>query len=187
EVETATFVVIPDENVRMMALQRGEVDIALGLQNPEIYAQLLEVEGINSGEVTSSTVHGIGFNTRMEPFDDVRVRRALLHALDREAIAEVIWGGLAEPAYSDLAPPYLGHNPDVPRYEYDPELARELLAEAGYPDGFKTTLYWLSTHSTELLGTVRAMWSSIGVEAEVKMVDGGAWISAMGTGEAPMI
>lgn len=187
EVETATFVVIPDENVRMLALQRGEVDIAMGLQNPEIYAQLLSVDGIESGEVTSSTVHGIGFNTRMAPFDDVRVRTALLHAIDRELIAETIWGGLAEAAYSDLAPPYLGHNPDVPRYEYDPELAKELLAEAGYPDGFRTTLYWLSTHSTELLGAVRAMWNSIGVSTELKMVDGGAWIAAMGTGEAPMI
>ena len=186
-VEEVTFVIIPDENVRMMALQRGELDIAMNLQNPELYAELGAAPGIETGEVTTSSMHGINVNLRMEPFDDVRVRQALLHALDLDIIAEVIWGGLAEPAYSDLSPAYLGHTDDVPRYEYDPERARELLAEAGLPDGFSTTLYWLSTHSTDLLGTIRAMWRDVGIDASVQTVDAGNWVRHLSTGDAPLI
>lgn len=186
-ISAATFVVIPDESVRMLALQNGEIDIAMNLQNPEIYRRLQALPGIETGEVTTSASHGININTRMAPFDDVRVRRALMHALDLEIIAEVIWGGLAQAAYSDLAPAYLGHTEDVPRYEYDPELARELLAEAGYPDGISTTLYWLNTHSTDLLGTVRAMWRDAGIETEVRTVDSGTWVASIASGEAPLI
>ncbi|NLG09119.1 MAG: ABC transporter substrate-binding protein [Deinococcales bacterium] len=186
-IDRATFVVIADESVRMLALQRGEVDIAMNLQNPEVYKTLQAHPNIRTGEIATSSSHGINVNTRMAPFDDVRVRRALMHALDRELIAEVIWGGLAAPAYSDLAPAYLGHTQDVPRYEYDPAKARELLAEAGYPNGFKTTLYWLSTHSTELLGAIRAMWRDVGVDAEPRLVDAGTWVASIGSGEAPLI
>lgn len=186
-VDTATFVVISDESVRMLALQNGEVDIAMNLQNPEIYQTLSNHPRINTGEITTSSSHGININTRMEPFTDVRVRQALLHALDRDIIAEIIWGGLATPAYSDLSPAYLGHNENVPRYDYSPERARELLAEAGLPNGFSTTLYWLNTHSPELLGTVRAMWRDIGVETEVRSVDAGTWVASISSGEAPLI
>lgn len=183
-IDTATFVVIADESVRMLALQRGEVDIAMNLTNPEIYKTLAANANISTGEVTTSSSHGIDINTRMTPFDDVRVRQALYYALDRDLIAEVIWGGLATPAYSDLAPAYLGHTTDVPRYPYDPEKAKEP-AEAGYPNGFKTTLYWLNTLSNELLGAIRAMWKDIGVDAEARVVDSGTWVATLGSGEAP--
>jgi len=186
-IDTATFIVIADENVRMLALQRGEVDIAMSLTNPEIYQTLQAHPNINTGEITTSSAHGININLRIEPWDDVRVRHALAHATDRELIAEVIWGGLAQAAYSELAPAYLGHTTDVPRYEYDPERAKELLAEAGYPNGFTTTLYWLNTHSTELLGALRAMWREVGIETEVVMVDSGTWVASIASGEAPLI
>jgi len=185
-IENATFVVIADESVRMLALQRGEVDIAMNLQNPEIYKTLQNHPNILPGEVTTSSAHGINMNTRMEPFDDVRVRHAMAHAIDREIIAEVIWGGLAQPAYSDLSPAYLGHTEDVPRYDYDPERAKQLLAEAGYPNGFKTQLTWLSTHSTELLGALRAMWQAVGIETEAQLLDSGSWVATIGSGEAPL-
>lgn len=187
EIEEATFVLVADEAVRMQSLLRGEVDIAMQLENPVTYADLSEHPDISTGDGTSTTTVRISLNLRMEPFDDVRVRQALLHALDREAIAEFVEGGLAIPAYSDLAPSLLGHTEDVPHYDYDPEKARELLAEAGYPDGFETTLYWLSSFDTELLGTVRAMWREVGVDAAVQMQDGGSWVVSMASGEAPMI
>lgn len=187
EIQRIRFIVIADESVRMLALRNREVDIAMNLTNPEVKSALEQTPGIQLGNIATASSHGIMLNSSIQPFDDQRVRRALYHAIDREIIAEVIFGGLATPAYSVLAPPYLGHTADVQHYEYDPELARELLAEAGYPNGFKTTIYWLATHSNELLAALRSMWSDIGVTLEVASVDAGTWVNTMSTGEAPMM
>src|SRR5690606_14365739 len=75
-------------------------------------------------------------NIARPPFDDLRVRQALNHAIDRDLIAEVVTGGAGTAAWGPLPEYSSAHNPDiVGMYEYDPERARELLAEAGYPDG----------------------------------------------------
>ena len=186
-IDVVRFIVIPDENVRMLALENGELDVAINLQNPELYRRLAANPNIETGEITTSTMHGIMLNTRAEPFDDVRVRQAVLHAIDRDIIAEVIWGGLATPAYSELAPAYLGHSEDVPRYAYDPERARALLAEAGHPNGIRTSFYYLSTHNQELLAVLRANLRDAGIEVDVQLVDGGTWVQMLGSGTVPMI
>lgn len=187
EIDEVQFIVISDETVRMLALENGEVDIAMGLQNPEIYERLRQHPNINTGEVNTSSSVGFVVNMQEEPFDNVLVRRALLHALDLELITEVIWAGLATPAYTDLAPPLLGHTDQVPGYEYNPEKARELLAEAGYPDGISFKLHWLNTYSHELLGTVRAMWREAGIDAEPVLVDSGNWVRTLVNGEHKII
>jgi ABC-type transport system substrate-binding protein len=76
-----------------------------------------------------------GFNTRLKPFDDVRVRRAVIHAIDRETIVNDIFLGRFVPARGVLPPGGLGYNPKLRAYDYDPARARELLAQAGHPGG----------------------------------------------------
>ena len=77
----------------------------------------------------------VGLDTTRPPFDDVRVRRALVHAVDRQAIADVVWGGIVSPATGGFVPPGMpGHSPGI-GLGYDPPKARRLLAEAGYPNG----------------------------------------------------
>lgn len=186
-IDVVRFIIIADENVRMLALQNGELDIAMSLTNPELYQRILANPALETGEITTSTMHGIMLNTRQAPFDDVRVRQAVLHAIDRDIIAEVIWGGLAEPAYSELAPAYLGHSADVPRYDYDPERAKALLAEAGHPNGFRTTFTYLSTHNQELLAVLRANLRDVGIELDIDMADGGTWVQKLGSGQVPMV
>jgi peptide/nickel transport system substrate-binding protein len=186
EIETVRFMVIPDETVRMLALEKGEVDIAMALTNPEVRKNLEANPNIELGEVASASMHGIRLNFKVKPFDDPRVREAMFLAIDREGIAEVIMGGMAAPAYSELAPPYLGHTEDVPRYAYDPARAKQLLAEAGYPNGFATELIWLNTINKEILSTLLANWKVIGVDVKAAAVDGGTWVQSLGKGEAPM-
>jgi peptide/nickel transport system substrate-binding protein len=186
-IKTITFVVIPDENVRMLALQNGEVDIAMGLVNPEIRKQIVGNKDLDTGEVAAPSVHGLILNTRTKPLDDPKVRQALYMAIDREAIADEIMGGLAQAAYSELAPAYLGHTQNVPKYEYNPEKSKQLLAEAGYAKGFELTIYWLNTTSNEILAAIQDNWKAIGVTLKVNPVDGATWVKAMGKGEAPVI
>lgn len=84
----------------------------------------------------------LAFHQANEPFDDVRVRRAVAQAIDREAIVEAFFGGLGVTAEDHLPPSFFGHGEPWP-YDYDPERAQELLAEAGYPDGFSTELWYM--------------------------------------------
>src|SRR3546814_19096453 len=75
------------------------------------------------------------------PFTKLKVRRAVAHAIDREAIAKNLVGGVSKVVHAPCYPSQVGCTQDVPKYEYDPEKAKALLAEAGYHDGFETHLY----------------------------------------------
>src|SRR5690606_3565310 len=84
----------------------------------------------------------IVFHVTKEPFGDPRVRQAVAHAIDREAIVQAILGGTGETAINFLPPVVFGYTEDVQLYPYDPERAQQLLAEAGYPNGFDVE-FWV--------------------------------------------
>jgi peptide/nickel transport system substrate-binding protein/oligopeptide transport system substrate-binding protein len=94
-----------------------------------------------------------GFNTRMKPLDDRRVRRAILYAIDREAIVSDIWVGRSTLARGILPPGTLGFNPELKGLPYSSARARELLAQAGYPGGrgLPPLSFWSSVRSDEVL------------------------------------
>lgn len=139
-VDRVIFQVIPDNAARLTALQSGEVDIADGL-NPD---DLERVEGDPNVELLQRDANNIGylgFNMEKEPFNDPLVRKAMNYAVNKENLIATVYNDLAEPAKNPLPPSYLGYNDDIAPYEYDPEKARDLLAEAGYGDGFTFDLW----------------------------------------------
>ena len=95
-----------------------------------------------------------GLNTRTKPLDDRRVRQALVHAIDREAVVSEVWLGRYAVAKGILPPGTLGFNPKLRGYAYDPARARDLLAQAGYPGGrgLPPLAIWSATRSEEILG-----------------------------------
>lgn len=104
------------------------------------------------------------------PFRDLRVRQALSLAINREAICERVMDGLAVPANQMVPEGVFGHAPSIPRSQYNPEGARQLLVEAGLPDGFRMTIHGTSdrlVNDTQMLQAVAQMFSRIGVRAEV--------------------
>ncbi|SDB66884.1 ABC transporter substrate-binding protein [Belnapia rosea] len=104
------------------------------------------------------------------PFLDLRIRRALSLAIDREALAEQVMEGAARPAGQWLPPGVYSHDPDTPVPPFAPEQARRLLAEAGYPDGFRLTLHSPNDRYPNDARTAQAvarMWSRIGIRTEV--------------------
>ena len=105
------------------------------------------------------------------PFKDVRVRRALSMAVNRQALAERVMEGLALPAGTVVSPSVFGHDPQLQPPPYDPDRARKLLAEAGYPDGFSVTLAGPNNryiNDEQVLQTIAQMWTRIGVAARVE-------------------
>lgn len=138
-VERVIFKIIPESASRVAALLAGDVHIVNELP-------VFAMEQVNANEGTEvMTVNGtrsffIALNTQGEIFDDPRVRQAVAHALDKDLIIERILGDTAAPISGILSPDAFGKNTELPEYEYDPERARALLAEAGYPDGIDVTM-----------------------------------------------
>ncbi len=141
QIDRAEFVVIPEDATRLAALIAGEVDVVAGTDAvPTDKIRSLENEpGIKVYTRPAVGVYYAYFNQAIEPLNDVRVRQAIQHAVDLEAIVELVLDGQGAPATSALASAFGDYNPDLPQYPYDPEKASALLEEAGYADGFDLT------------------------------------------------
>ena len=115
-------------------------------------------------EIPSLTCWYISMNMNKEPFNNPLVREALSYAIDRQLIIDTINAGSGEPADAIIAPGVFGYYSTGVR-EYDPEKAKDLLAEAGYPDGFTTSL-WVNDNQSriEMCQAVQNMFQQIGVE-----------------------
>jgi len=137
------FVMNIDEQTTLLMIESGDADITADLMPPSVMQQVL-----NDPDWEDYIYNRPGFspvfmwmNSENEPFDDVRVRQAVLYAINRDKLDKMLTGvgvqirGLYVPG----AP---GYDPDFDPYPYNPEKAKELLAEAGFPDGFDTKLYW---------------------------------------------
>ena len=118
-------------------------------------------------------------------FEDIRVREALDIAIDRSAIAQKVHFGFSEPQKSIWFSGALGFRDELESPPYDPERAKQLLSEAGYPDGFKTKVYLAAGNpgSKEVLESVASMWKQIGVDLEIFEIEGGELFARWSVGE----
>lgn len=183
------FVPIPEVATLEMALESGDVDV-MEVTDATTYERFLANPDITVKKVPSLMQCSIGFNTKMEPFTDVRVRRALAYAIDKDEIIDYILAGVATRADSPVAPAFFGYTEDVTIYGYDPDRARELLAEAGYADGFETTTYYGATSGYGFFPTamlaVQEDWADVGVQLNIEVVDGATWMDLCGRHEVPL-
>jgi len=184
------FQVGQEPSVALLRLQRGEVDI-LGDGIPP--AQFLEVMG--SDEWKDNVVEGgqlhtgyITMNTHMAPFDNKQVRQAVNMAINKDRIVQIV-NGRAVPANQPLPPAMPGYDPNYEGYAYDPEQAKALLAEAGFPDGFDTELYVMNTDpNPRIAQAIQQDLAAIGINAEIKSLAQSTVIAAGGEeDQAPMI
>lgn len=179
------FVPMVQESQRAVALQSGTVDIVI---NPaaENLAKLKSA-GFNVAQEAGPHIWWIGLNLKKAPFDNKLVRQALNYAIDRKAITEGVLYGTGTPAVQPLAPMQLGYNPNVNQYAYNPQKAKELLAQAGLPNGFTTTLLVPTSgsgmQSPVQMGTaIQAYLGQIGVKVNIQQMDWGTFLSKIGAG-----
>ena len=138
QIPNVNFRFIPESSALIVALETGEVDAMMRVPPQEV-SRLEDDPSIEVVRESSVRTIYIGFNNEKEPFDDERVRLALNYAVDKEAIVNGLFEGFTV-ADAPVVPAVFGHE-SVGPYEYDPERAQELLAEAGYPDGFEMTIH----------------------------------------------
>ncbi|HET8868449.1 MAG TPA: ABC transporter substrate-binding protein [Agrococcus sp.] len=137
QVQEVIFRVIDDPTARRQALEAGDID-GYDLVAPADTAALEEA-GFNVMQRDPFTVLYLGFNHQVEELQDPLVREAIAHAIDRDALVTQVLPEGTETATQFIPPVVNGYNEDITTYEYDPERARELLAEAGYEDGLELT------------------------------------------------
>lgn len=175
--DKATFRFISDPAAATSALMAGDIQAFPAFPAPEAVAQFESdprfsvVIGSTEGETILATNNG------KPPFDNLKVRQAIAHAIDRQAIIDGAMFGFGTPIGSHFAP----HNPAyeelVETYPYDPEMAKQLLAEAGYPDGFKATLKLPPPSYARRGGEiVAAQLREVGIDLEIIPVEWAQWL-----------
>jgi len=186
--DSLKFLIIPDKATRMAAMRTGKIDFwgtnmleeadAMQASNPELDMFLTWV---------STSDHG-SMNCTKPPFDDIRVRKAMTMAINLEELVEQYYKG-----YADATPYGLYFLPVVKGFGYDfedwpeetreayiynPEGAKALLAEAGYPNGFKFTLDITSAYDVDRWQLVKAYWTAIGIDCEFNMLESSAVLTS---------
>lgn len=164
---------VPEDATKLIGLEKGTFDLLY----PETVTADFEAQVLKMGAILDKRGPGgqerYYINWKQPPFDDLRVRQAFMHAIDRKAIKETLYpGSLAELAISPLPPGYFGHIPvDMP--EYDPELAKKLLAEAGHPNGFTVKNYFISKSFfyPKVTVLVQEQLKKVGINVEVQVVE----------------
>lgn len=138
-VDTAIFKIIPENSSRVAALLAGDVHIINDLPVHSV-KRVENNPGTRVMAVNGTSSSFIALNNQVKPFNDIRVRWALAHALDRQLIVDKILNGNASLINGILGPDAFGKNKNLPAYEFDMAKSKALLVEAGYPDGLDLTL-----------------------------------------------
>ncbi|WP_306118047.1 MULTISPECIES: ABC transporter substrate-binding protein [unclassified Roseitalea] len=155
---------IPEDFSRFASLRNGEVDIIANV-TAERVEEIKGDPGLKIGTVPSVRNMFVGMQTAEPPFDDVRVRRALNHAVDKQALIDVIMGGFGRQNASVCTQTLFGAA-EMPLFDYDVDKARTLLSEAGYEDGFEIEMLGpvgRYTKDKELQEAIAGMLSEVGV------------------------
>lgn len=177
--DEGVFRFVPDPTVSLVELRAGNVHLVENIEGKDI-AQVTSDPNLVFWELTWSgpIFFLLGFNVEKGPFADVRLRKAALHAIDREAMAQVFGFGHAKAHYYPYwTPGMLGYNDQLPKYEYNPEKVKQLLAEAGVPNGFDTTLMVIAREPENKIGEMAAeMWTKLGIRTKLESLERLAWI-----------
>lgn len=185
-IPNVVFRAIPDNSVRTIELETGAIDIAYDIQ-PSDVNRVGDNADLTLYRDSNLSMNYIGFNMEKKPFDDVRVRQAINYAIDMDSIVKVVLMGVGAPAFGPIGPNVWGSKQDLEPYGFDVELAKSLLAEAGYPDGFTTTL-WTNDNKTriDIAEIVQNQLGAVGIEVTVEVVEWGKYLTDTAEGKHDM-
>jgi oligopeptide transport system substrate-binding protein len=179
-----------DPSVSLLRLKKGEVDLTGDGIPPAQFQSVMADPSLKNQVIAGKQLQTsyLALNTQVPPLDDVRVRRAINMAINKDRIVRII-NNRAVPATQPLPPRMPGYDQNYKGYPYDPEGAKKLLSEAGHPNGFGTTLYSINTDpNPRIAQAIQQDLAQIGIKAELKALASSVVIQAGGTPkEAPMI
>ncbi|MCJ7779507.1 MAG: ABC transporter substrate-binding protein [Acidimicrobiia bacterium] len=191
ETDTLVFKWSSEAAQRFLELQAGTVD---GIDNPgrDDFATILDSADLQLKERAGTNIFYLGLNRDKEPFGDEKVRQAIAYALDRGRIVDNFYppGSLVADQFMPVS--IFGYTPEPKWYDQDIEMAKSLLAEAGYPDGFDVTLNYRDVvrsylPSPSTVGQdIQAQLAEIGVNVTIEVMESGAFLDASDAGDLTM-
>lgn len=175
EVEKVEFRIMTDKNAVLMALKSGDLDIAMvDPANADVLGDKFEIiEGLQN------KVQLMALNNEVEPFNDERVRQAINYAVNKEEIINTVSKGHGQQLESFLSPRMkFYYNENLQGYETNVEKAKELLAEAGYPNGFQMTITVPSNYQNHVDAAqiIKSQLEKAGIQAEIQLVEWAQWL-----------
>ncbi len=180
-----SFVLVKDPSVRIMKLLRGEIDMLQNDLPPELAAFLGRQQGVVVARAPGTNFSYIGFNLMNPDTARLQVRRAVAHAIDRDAIIEYLMQGGARPAQALLPPEHWAGGKGLEPLEYDPPKARELLREAGYGPGHPLELEYKTSSDPfriRIATIIQSQLARVGVSVKVRSYDWGTFFGDIKAG-----
>ena len=190
-IDTLVFSITPNAAVRLTKLRAGECHV-MAFPNPSDTGRieadptlvLRQLEGLNIGY--------LALGVTKKPFDDVRVRRAINHAIDKAAIVDAVYQGAGVVAKNPIPPTLWSYNESIPDEAFDVAAAQRLLTQAGYPDGFETELWYMpvnrayNPNGKRVAEMIQTDLAKVGIRLRLVTHDWDAYRARLLAGEAPM-
>ncbi|NOU57734.1 ABC transporter substrate-binding protein [Brevibacillus borstelensis] len=191
KLDKVIFKVIPENTARLTALTSGEIDLMDGL-NPDDAEAVKENKDLQLLLRPSMNVGYLAFNTEKKPFDNPKVRQAISHAINKPEMVKAFYSGLGEPATNPMPPSLWGYNDQIKDREYNLDQAKKLLAEAGYPNGFKVQFMAMPVprpyipDGKKMAEAIQQDLKKIGIETEIVTMEWATYLEKTRLGEYEM-
>lgn len=191
KIDHLIFEVVKDKNVRALRFKSGEVHV-IDDPGPSELQVVRDVPGVRILEAPGMNVGYLAMNTTHEPFGDTRVRIAVNHAIDKKRIVDDIFKGTGTVAKNPLPPTLWGYDDSVQDFAHDPAKARALLADAGFPKGFKTTLWYMPVarpympDGKKVAESIQLDLAEIGISADLVTYDWATYLARTNNGDHDM-
>jgi dipeptide transport system substrate-binding protein len=191
KIDDLVYAITPDASVRWAKLQKNECHV-MPYPNPADLDAMRKDSNIAILEQPGLNVGYLAFQTTKKPFDNVKVRKAISMAINKKAIIDAVYLSSGVAAKNPIPPSLWSYNDAVKDDPYDPEAAKKLLAEAGYPNGLETDLWAMpvqrpyNPNAKRIAELMQADLAKIGVKAEIKTFEWGEYRKRLQAGEHQM-
>ncbi|PTL86108.1 MAG: ABC transporter substrate-binding protein [Candidatus Liberibacter europaeus] len=184
KIDRLIFSITPDATVRYAKLQKNECQV-MNMPNPSDIDHIRNNKQVVLLEQPGMNVGYLAYNTEKNPLGNIKVRQALTMAINKDDIIESVYQNKAQKAINIIPPTLWGYNSEIKDYPYDPNKAKALLQEAGFPRGFSINLWAppVSRSYTRMAEMIQFDWAQIGVKANIVSYNWGEFINRMLKGE----